>query len=302
MPDINPRATPGNNTDAPDYAKQESDRLLRDYGLLATTVAELEDEARHRIEEEDGTPKPEIIPDDETKGQVATLIKRIRDAATRANSFREAEKQPHFRRGQGVDNFFFGLIDRLAKRDRKNRDGVGDTLQQALTDYDNRKLLEEQARRQAAAAEAERVAAKLRAEEAEKARIAEEARLAAERARKPETTAAKEAVANVAEVAATEAAIDATLAAGKAEDLFVQTLATPAAIMRNRGSDGTLSTMQREGYAEIENAMLLDKEALWPFIGLAAKETALRAWAKGTGYRTEMAGAKVGFRNKSRVR
>src|ERR1700744_230498 len=182
MTDSNPRAISGDNTNAPDYAKQESERLQRDYALLATTIGELEDEAAGM---------PEIIPDDDTKGKVASLIKRIRDAATRANSFREAEKQPHFRRGQGVDMFFFGLIDRLAKRDRKNRDGVGDVLQHALTDYDNKKLLEEQARRRAAAEAAERGAARLRAEEQEKARVAEEARLAAERARKPETTAAK---------------------------------------------------------------------------------------------------------------
>lgn len=293
MSDVNPRAVPGNNTDAPDYAKQESDRLRSDYGLLGTTVAELEDEASKIV-------LP--IADDEDKGKVATLIKRIRDTATRVNSFREAEKQPHFRRGQGVDQFFFGLVDRLAKRDRKNRDGIGDTLQSALTEYDNKKLLEEQARRRAAAEAAAREEARLRKEAEERARIAEEARLAAERARKPETTAAKEAVANTAEVLATEAAIDATLATNRAEDLHVETLARPADIMRQRGSDGTLSTMAREGYAEVEDATKLDMALLWPYIGLDAKEKALRQWAKSTGHRQMMAGAAIGFRNKSVVR
>jgi hypothetical protein len=293
MSDVNPRAVSGNNTDAPDFAKQESDRLRLDYDLLGTTVAELETEAM-----EIDLP----IADDDQKGKVASLIKRIRDAATRANSFRESEKQPHFRRGQGVDMFFFGLIDRLAKRDRKNRDGIGDTLQTALTDYDNRKLMEEQARRRVAAEAAAREEARLRAEAIEKARIAEEARLAAERARKPETTAAKEVIANTAEVLATEAEIDATLASHKAEDLHVETLAKPADIMRNRGADGTLSTMKREGYAEVEDNTKLDMVALWPFIPLDAKEKALRAWAKSTGYNTTMAGAAIGFRNKSVVR
>jgi len=293
MSDTNPRGVIGNNTDAPDYAKQESDRLQRDYGLLATNAAELKAEAAL-------ISFP--IPDDDTKGKVVSLIKRIRDTAKRADGFRELEKQPHFRRGQGVDQFFFGLIDTLAKRDRKNRDGVADELQSELNEYDNRKLLEEQARRRKIAEDEAREAARLRAEQLEKDRIAEEARQAAERARKPETTAAKQEIANTAEVLATEAAIDATLAENRAEDAHVATLARPADIMRTRGSDGTLSTMAREGYAEIADARLLDKEALWPFISINEKEKALRQWAKSTGHTQEMTGAKIGFRNKSVVR
>ena len=34
----------------------------------------------------------------------------------------------------------------------------------------------------------------------------------------------------------------------------------------------------------VENQALLDKEKLWAFIPLAAKEQAFRAWAKNTGY------------------
>ena len=293
MADLNPRGVIGNNTDAPDYAKIETDRLARDYEMLATVVGELETEA---------ATIPDVIPDDDVKGKVASLIKRIRDAAKRADGFRELEGQPHFRRKQGVDQFFFGLIDRLAKRDKKNRDGISDRLQAALTDFDNRKLLEEQARRRKIAEEEARAAAKLRAEQLKRDQQAEEARLAAERARKPEMIAAKEEVANTAEVLATEAAIDATLAGVKAEDAYVATLARPADIMRTRGSDGTLSTMAREGYAEIADARLLDKDALWPFISINEKEKALRQWAKSTGHNQQMDGAKIGFRNKSVVR
>lgn len=293
MAEPNPRAVTGDNTNAPDYAKQESERLRRDYALLETTVEELVSE---------GASIPLPIADDDTKGTVASVIKRIRDAATRANSFRESEKQPHYRRGQGVDMFFFGLIDQLAKRDRKNRDGVGDTLQRALTDYDNRKLLEEQARRQAEADRLAREESERKAEAARLAQVAEDARLAAERARKPATTAAKDALANTAEVAATEATIDAAIATSRAEDAYVATLARPADIMRNRGHDGTLSTMQQEGYAEIEDPDLLDMAKLWPFISISEKEKAVRQWAKSTGHRQQMTGAKIGFRNKSVVR
>ncbi len=72
--------------------------------------------------------------------------------------------------------------------------------------------------------------------------------------------------------------------------------------MRTRGSDGTLATMGQEKYAEVTDRQLLDKEILWPFIPLADLEKALRAWAKNTDYRTPMAGAEVGRRNKSVVR
>lgn len=294
MPDLNPRAVMGDNTaDAPDYAKIETERLQRDYAALTETVDNLTAEAEAL---------PDEIPDNEVKGTVADLIKRFRDTSRRAEALREVEGQPHFRRKQGVDQFFFSLIDRIAKRDRKGRDGVADILQTRLTRYDTKILLEEQERRRKAAEEAERIAAAARAEESRKAAEAEAARLAAERARKPETVAAKEAIADQAETAAGEARIDTVLADRAAEDRYVETLARPADIMRTRTAAGTLSTVAREFYAEIEDATKLDMAALWPYISISEKEKALRAWAKGTGYRVQMAGAKIGDRPKSVVR
>lgn len=293
MAEPNPRAAIGDNTDSIDYAKLEVDRLRDDYGALVETALGLV---------RDTESIPEVIPDDAVKSTVVDLIKRLRDTARRAESFREVEKQPHYRRGQGVDQFFNGIIDRLAKRERKNRDGVADVLQSALTAYDTRKLMEEQARRREEALKAEREATAARAREAEERRVAEEARLAAERARKPETTAAKEQIADAAETLATEASIDATLATNRAETAYVDTLARPADIMRTRTAAGSLSTMATEKYAEVEDAALLDKNALWPYISFAEKEKALRAWAKGTGHNQQMAGAKIGDRPKSVVR
>ena len=52
--------------------------------------------------------------------------------------------------------------------------------------------------------------------------------------------------------------------------------------------------MTTESYAVIEDEALLDKEKLWPFISLDAKEKAFRAWAKTTGHNVQMLGAKVG--------
>jgi hypothetical protein len=282
----------GDNTQTIDYAKEEHDRLAVDYANYAVMVDELRDEAS----------TISIPISVETKGKVTSLIKRVRDLASRINGLRELEKMPHYRRGQGTDQFFFGLIDLLAKRDRKAKDGFGDVLQRALDDLDNRLLLEEQARRRAIAEAAQREADRLAAEEREKARVAEETRLAAERARKPETIAAKEAVADQAQAEAVDAQIGATIAEGKAEDAYVATLARPADLMRTRGDDGTLSTMAREGYAEVVDAAKLDRDELWPFISLDAKEKALRQWARNTGHTKQMTGAAIGFRNKSRVR
>lgn len=293
MPDPNPRAVSGDNTDAIDYAKLEVDRLRLDYGALTETALGLMQDAESILGE---------IPDDAVKETVVDLIKRMRDTARRAESFREVEKQPHYRRGQGVDQFFNGIIDRLAKRERKNRDGVADLLQSSLTAYDTRKLLEEQARRREEAAKAEREAAAKRLQEEETRRVAEETRLAAERARKPETTAAKAEVADAAQVVAVEAAIDARLATDHAEELYVSTLARPADVMRTRTGAGSLSTMATEKYAEIEDRTKLDMAKLAPYLPLAAVETALRAWAKSTGHSQQMHGAKIGDRPKSVVR
>lgn len=293
MPDLNPRAVMGGNVDSIDYAKEESERLAREYAALDETTANLEVEAETI---------PDEIPDDATKAVVVDLIKRVRDTKSRVEAIHGVEKQPHLRRGQGTDQFFFGLWDRLLKRSKANRDGVGDALGRKLTAYDQRKLLEEQERRRKEAEEAARKAREAAEAQARKDREAEEARLAAERARKPETAAVKEAIADQADTAASEARIDATLAEREAEDRYVETLARPADIMRTRTSAGTLSTMAQEAYAEIEKAELLDMAKLWPYIAFAEKEKALRAWAKSTGHSEQMAGAKIGRRPKSVVR
>lgn len=291
--DTNPRAVIGSNVGEIDYAKLEVERLRSDYAELLRSVEELESEA---------TALPDHVDDDETKGRFTSLIKRLRDAAKRADGFRELEKQPFLRRGQGVDQFFFAVIDRIAKRNKRDRDGVADSLLASVQDYDDRVLRAEQERRRKEAEEAARKAAELRRQEEEERRKAEEARLAAERARKPETQAVKAEIAEQAEQAVVETKIEAEIAEQRAEEAYVETLARPAEIMRRRGDDGTLSTMAREPYAEIVDDSLLDKAALWPFVSLDAKEKALRAWAKANGHRVQMEGAAIGFRNRSKVR
>lgn len=293
MPEANPRAAIGSNTpDAIDYAKEETERLSRDYAELNRTAEQLQAEES----------QIEAIASPDDKEVVVDLIKRIRDVKVRALGLHELEKQPHLRRGQGVDNFFFGIVDRLLKRDKKNRDGSGDRLGKMLTDYDVRVLAEENERRRKAAEETARIARLAEEERVRKEQEAEQARLAAERARKPETAAVKEEIAEQKDTAAAAARVDEAVANNAAEDAYVETLARPADIMRTRTGSGTLSTMQTEAYAEIEKAELLDMAKLWPYIKFDAKQTALNAWAKSTDYREAMAGAKIGRRPKSQVR
>lgn len=293
MPETNMRAVIGSNTpDAIDYAREESERLRRDYAPLETTVDELTEQAEAITE----------IKDADDKGVVVDLIKNQRDAVKRISGLHELEKAPHYRRGQGVDQFFFGLWDRLLKRDKKNRDGQGDRLGKLLTEYDVRMLAEENERRRREAEEARQILYMAELERLRKEQAAEDARQAAERARKPETAAIKELAAQQAEQAASAARIEETVATSKAEETHVATLARPADIMRTRTDTGTLSTMQQATYAEIDKAELLDKEKLWMFISFEAKQKALNAWARSTDWREPMPGAKVGRRPKSTVR
>jgi asparagine synthetase B (glutamine-hydrolysing) len=283
----------GSNTQAIDYAKEEVGRLQVDYHNHVVTIETLEVEADDI---------PDVIPDTATKETVVDLIKRMRDSVKAIKGLHELEKMPHLRRGQGADQFFFGLLDRVMRRDKKNNPGAGDTLLEKLTAYDVRILAEENERRRLAAEEAARVLAARVAEENRLAAEAEAARLAAERARKPETTAAKEEVAIQAETVASAARVETAVAAAVAEDAYVATLARPADIMRTRTASGSLSTMGTEKYSEIEKQDLLDKNKLWPYISIAEKQKALNAWAKANNYAEPMAGAKIGSRPRSGVR
>ncbi len=289
----NPRGVIGDNA-APDYAKIEVERLVDDYAPLSRDVQALLDEYEK---------VPEKITDDETKGVVTSLIKRLRDAARKIRGFHEVEKQPHLRRGQGSDQFFFGLEDRCARRDRKNNPGAADILQQSLTEYDNEVLAREQERRRLEAERLLREENERRRIAAEEASKAEEARLAAERARAPAIIEEKKGVATQAEDRAAEANVQATVAAGRAEDAHIASLAKPADIMRRRDeTTGTLSTVAQETYAELFDRTKLDFAKLAPYFRLDAVEVALRGWAKSTDYRQPMEGASIGRRNKSVVR
>jgi hypothetical protein len=295
----NPREAIGGNLakDAPDYAKMEVDRLTQDYGALLTTAETLE---------ADFDKLPEAISSPEEKAATVDFIKKTRDASKRVEGFRELEKVPPMRRAQGIDQFFFGIIDRLTKRDKRNRDGLADIANARLTDYDNRLLAEEQERRRKVAEEAarqERIAreAREKAEREERERLA-----AAERARKPENVQAHQEAAQAAGEQASVARVEETVATAKAEETYVETLARPADIMRTRTSSGSMSTMAQVNFAEITDRSKLDILKLAPYFALPDLEKALNGYARANGYSNDesvqISGARFGKRAKSQVR
>lgn len=288
---INPRAVAGDN--APDFAKIETERLERDYADLEPKVAALLDEARE-------IPNP--IVDRETSLRAGAIVKRITDVNRRIEEIRNVENEPHLRRTNSVNSFFFALREKLARRNKTDRPGAADVLQARIQSYQDGVLAAEEAERRRKAEEERRAAAAAQAKADEERRKADEAAAAAARARKPEAKEEKGAAASEQQIVAAQAETAAAVANDRAQDAHIQTLAKPADLVRDRGDDGVLLTSKREPFAVITDDALLDMKALWPFISLDAKEKALRAWAKNTAYRTQMAGAEIGHRNKAVVR
>ena len=68
---------------------------------------------------------------------------------------------------------------------------------------------------------------------------------------------------------ASTASIEADIAADKAQQAHIDTLAKPADIVRTRVEEGPTVTMQREAFAIVVDAALLDVAKLWPFVALA---------------------------------
>jgi hypothetical protein len=291
---LNTRVVPGSN-EAPDYAKQVTERLADEYVGLTNTLNELLGEAREM---------PKEVAAEADALMLGALIKRLRDLDGRAESVRTLEKEPYLRGGNAVDSFFNSMRDKIGRRvktDRKSAAGAIDILQARIDAFQERRLAEERARREAEE-RAAREAARNAAEEA--ARIAKEAAekaAAAERARKPENQAARAAEAARLEKEASIAHTQAEQALEKAEDARISTLAKPADMARLRGSDqsgaGVTLTMKQEPYAIVTDRYQLDMKKLLPFFTDAEIEKALRQWAKTTGHREKMEGAEIGFRN-----
>ncbi len=101
---INARAVTGDN--APDFAAIEADRLAQDYADLDPKITALLDEARDL---------PSPITDRDVALRTGAVIKRMKDVDRRVEEIRNVEGEPHLRRKNAVDGFFFAQ-DRPAQR------------------------------------------------------------------------------------------------------------------------------------------------------------------------------------------
>lgn len=303
--DTNPRAVAGANN-PPIWAILR--QLPKETNFPETVAAYLREEYKAILDEvpkllEEARLQPAEIDDEASKTAAASIIKRMRELVKKLDGAHGLEKLAYWTGGQATDQTFFGPIDKLARRDRKAKAGAADILNARITDYDNRVLAVEQERRRRIADEEARIARAAAEEEARLLQEAEEARLAAERARAPAQIEQKEAVAEAKEDLASAAKVDTTVAMGRAEAAHIDTLAKPADIMRKRDeTEGFLTTVAQEGYAELLDRDKVDLEKLRPYLKTDAIEVALRAYAKATDYRGEIVGAKIGKRNKSVVR
>lgn len=280
----NPRAVVGDNRPL-DYAEQTLGRLTTDYGELSKTTADLLETARSL---------GETVENERELEGFSNVIVRLRDTSARAEAIRVDEKNPHLRAGQAIDGFFNSIRERLIKAQA--------VLQRRVDAYQERKRNAERERLRLEQEQRDREAKEAREREEKAAREAEEKRLAAERARKEETRAAKGAEASVAEQEAAAAAAAASTAAAEAEEARINTLRPSADLVRERFEGGRVVTGQDVGYAELVDRDKVDMNALRPYFTEAEIAKALRGWAKATGHSKQMDGAEIGFRFRAPVR
>lgn len=289
---VNQAAVVGHN-EPPDHGKMAHERMLEEYGGVTVAVEKLLAEAREA---------PKTVNDDETAGQLAKLVKRLRDVAAQCGAYHKKEKEPYLRAGQAVDRYFFGLIEKCARRQRTDKPGAADILQARIDEFMQRKLAEERRQREEEARKAREAE-----EEATRKRLAEQAaadaaRLAADRARKPENIEAHTERAEQHQTAADTARLEENTLRDRTMETAQAAAAKPSAMVGRRVSDDVKLTMRTEAYCEVTDVEQLDKDVLWAFVDDAAKVKACKSWAKTTGHKRQMAGATIGHREVAVVR
>lgn len=282
------------NTDTQhDYAAEVVSRLSKDYAELARNTAATLETLR-------GLPK--VIDDESVLDQYATVIKEGRDLTKRLEAHHDSEKIPYLRSGQGVDQFFFGLVEKLGRRKKTDAAGGLDIAEARVDDFMQRKLAAERAERARIAKEEQDRADVLRRQQEAADAAARESAAKAARARNAESIAAHEAEAARQKKIADDARAAEQLAAQKADDAVIDTKASAADMTRTRLDSGAMATMGTVPFVEISDVTLLDKETLWPFIKEEHLLMALKSWAKTKSHKTPMAGAVIELRNKGQVK
>ena len=231
-----------------DYAGIRTDQLKNEYSGMEATLARLNQEEAAIT----------AVPDDATGDSVALalggILKRARDLKAEMEQTRIVEVESDFRRYQAGNAFFNGMKDLIQPEEKKQRriaPGIMDRAQTKIDAHQDRK----EARERARLAEEQRVAeqARRQAEEAVRkdreaaqraVRDRQEAEDRAARARTEESRKAREAEAEearkkeaAAAASAKEAEVTAAQAAERHADARIDTLATSADIVRTRGTE-----------------------------------------------------------------
>jgi len=246
----------GHNTQIPTPKQISEELTMRFDAMLDSTATALSDARK----------LPEKVTAKNELGDVSRVIIRLRELGKTAESTREAEKGPYWRAGLAVDAFFKEVIARIDK--------TSNILNRRVNDYQQEQLAAERRRRDEEARET--------------ARLAEEARLKAERARKASNKAAAE--------------IEAALTERRADEAAEAAQATSAGMVRERFADGPLVTMKKVKFVDIIDIKLIPMDELRPYLKPSAIEDAVKRWAQATEYRGTMAGVEVGERDDSVVR
>lgn len=282
------------NTDTQtDYAAEVVSRLSKDYGELQNSVADVL--ARLRA-------LPKEIGDESALEDYSKVIRDGRDLRKRLDAYHDAEKTVFLRSGQGVDQFFFGLEEKLTRRKPRDPAGGLDVADARVDDYMQKKLAAERAERERIASEERAKADAIRRQEEEARRAADEAAAKAARALKAENVAAHQAEAERQRKLADEAREAEILAAQRADDARIDTKASAADMTRTRLDTGAVATMAQVPFVQIDDITLLDKNLLWPFLKEEHVLMALKAWSKTKSYKTPMAGATIELRSKGQIK
>lgn len=227
-----------------DFAGEVVARLSKDYAELRNSVSGTLEKLRAL---------PKTIDDQTTLDAYAVVIRDGRDLNKRLEAYHDAEKQPYLRSGQGVDQFFFGEIEKLARRKKHDPAGGLDIADARVDDYMQRRLAAERAER-------ERVAAEERAKaQAEQDRLAaaqrarDEAAAKAARARNEENIAAHLAEAARQEEIARASRLETERLDQAAEDARIDAKAPAADMTRTRLDSGAMATMGTMPVVEIND-------------------------------------------------
>ncbi len=269
-------------------------------GYIGEKYAQFEQDVAALLTEARALPKE--VPDEATASQFTAVVKRMRELRAKLEALRTGEKEPYFRGGQAVDQFFNPLKEKLGKEKKTDKDGASDVLEARVHNYNMKRLAEEQAaraKREREEREAEEAARRVREQAEREQREAEER---AARARKQENVEAAEKIAREAEERAAAARAEEEAARDRRREAEANSAAKPADMVRERHGDGAINTMRMVAFVEITDSMKLDAVALWPFVKDDAKKAALVAWAKTTNHKKQMAGAIIEMRPDTVIR